>query len=160
MAKRKTIQENAVDTLLQRPVEITIGGKKYAVAKPNLATIYSMRAILSRVKVEKTEGAFVDTLRNIDNKDVVADLLSMLIIGERKRDNSLLGTYRYRKVCRMRKEVRDNILYHMEPRDIARHVYALIETEQLTDFFVFTASLAEVSQSPQNGKAVKKTSGE
>lgn len=158
--KRKTIQENAADTILQRPVEIRVGSKTLPVAKPNLATIYAMRALLSKIKVERTENAFADAIRSTDNKDVVAELLAMLIIGERKRDDSLWGAYQYRKILRLRRETKDDILYNMEPKDIAHNVYVLLDTEQLTDFFVFTASLAEMSQSPQNGTAVKKTSGE
>lgn len=157
--KRKTIQEKAFNTITQRPEDITVGGRKYTVARPNLATIFAVRAILSRVRTY--EGStFVDALRSIENKDVVVEILATLVLGVRKRSLSIIGNYEYRRHQEKVKRLMEDIEYHLEPKEIDSMLFTLMDTEQITSFFGITVSLAEMQQTKPTTETERTTSGQ
>lgn len=177
MAKTKELQERVAETMLQVPTTITIGEREYAIAPPSFGTLELVSAMLSRIpdigdlRDEPTDVKAKVLLQKARDFGVLPEMLAVLILGskhigdtervaEKRRKRGIRGFFgakevEYREVKtaeRLAREIRDNV----SPAQMAEVVPFLIGSLQLTDFFVLTTFLREISVTEPT-KVEKKT---
>lgn len=177
MAKDKNIQERAAETMLQVPAKVRIGDRDYEVAPPSFGTLELVSAKLASIPdvgdltgLPNTDKA-VAMLRAAKDFGVLPDLLTVLILGskhirdkekvsQKRRKGGLRGFFGAKEEVveeisvadRLTQEIRDNV----SPAQMSDIVPFLISSLQLTDFFVLTTFLREISVTEPK-KVEKKT---
>lgn len=127
-----TIEQKAADVLLQKPITVKAGGKDYPVARPTLATLAEVSAVLS--EMEKT--------RHAGEQDIVQEVLARA-----KADVPRLSL-----IAAILIIGGGNITYHTERREAGR-IFGIFKryekvtvsnTQTLADELARTASPAEM----------------
>lgn len=164
--------------MMQSPATVKIGDKTYEVAPPSFGTLELVSAKLAEVPdIGDTsdltaEGKAVTMLRKARDFGVLPDLLAILVLGskhirdkekvaQKRRKGGLLGFFGAKEevveevstLDRLAQEIRDNV----SPAQMAEVVPFLIGSLQLTDFFVLTTFLREISVAEPTVKVEKKT---
>lgn len=179
MAKKteKTLQERVADTMLESPASVKIGERTYEVAPPSFGTLELVSAKLAEVpdigdlSNESAEGKAVAMLSKAREFGVLPDLLAILILGSKHirdkekvvrtvRKGGLSGFFGAKEKVEeevavydtMRQAIRDEV----SPAQMAEVVPFLIGSLQLTDFFVLTTFLREISVTEPTAKVVTK----
>lgn len=177
MTKKENIQGRVAETMMQVPATVKIGGRTYEVAPPSFGTLELVSAKLAEVpdigdlgSLSSTDKA-VTMLRKAKDFGVLPDLLAILILGskhirdnekvaQRRRKRGLLGFFGATEevavetsaLDRLTTEIRDEV----SPAQMAELVPFLIGSLQLTDFFVLTTFLREITVAEPT-KVEKKT---
>lgn len=166
MANKKTIQEKVAETMIQVPATIKIGDREYEVAPPTFGTLELVSAKLASVpdigdlSNESSQAKAVAMLQKARDFGVLPEIFAILILGskhirdkekvvEKRRKGGLLGLFGAKKEVvseksafdRLVQEIRDEV----SPAEIAELIPFLIGGLQLTDFFVLTTFLREIS---------------
>ncbi len=177
MAKKKNIQERVAETMMQTPTRIEIGEREYEIAPPSFGTLELVSAKLAEVPSvgdlsgEPNNVKAMVMLQKARDFGVLPEILAILILGskhirdkekvaEKRRKRGLLGFFGVKETIekeitasdRLTQEIRDNV----SPAQMAEVVPYLIGSLQLTDFFVLTTFLHEISVAEPT-KVVTKT---
>ena len=176
--KDKTIQEKVAETMLQVPATIKIGDRTYNVAPPSFGTLELVSARLAELpdigdlrKVPSNDKA-VAMLQRAKDYGILPDLLAILILGSKHiRDNEVVVEIKRKRGLsgffgakdeitttvsvreRLIREIRDEV----SPAQMSDIIPFLISNLQLTDFFVLTTFLREISVAAPTAEVVKKT---
>lgn len=175
--KDKSLQERVAETMLEVPTTVKIGERTYDVASPTFGTLEIVSAKLAEVpdigdmSGVSSEGRAVTMLRKAREFGILPDLLAVLILGSKHirdkekvvktvRKGGLPGFFGAKEKVeeevsiyeRLKQEIRDEV----SPAQMAEVVPFLIGSLQLTDFFVLTTFLREISVTEPTVKVVKK----
>ena len=167
--QRKTIEEKAVEVLLQKKLSVTIGEKEYQVARPTLATLAEVSSILSEIrKIEnpKEQDIVKEVLdRAKDDVPKLALIAATLIIGggnityhtERHKAGRILGLFpRYEKVTVSNTQtLADELARTASPVEMHRLVTKALSYQGVGFFLSTIISLgaASVTQPTKSGTA-------
>lgn len=158
----RTIETQAVKTILQQPEEMEIGGKTYIINPPSVATlILASEAVARLPHIHLDEERVVEeTLSVAKDCREIGDLLAILILGARhindrrerseiKRRSLLWGlfhTTRSVTVVETAKEALSReLLEKATPRELHNAMAQLISKMQVGDFFGLTTFLTEIN---------------
>lgn len=155
MDKKKTIESQVKDTILEEPRSVKIGARTYEVAPPTIATL-----ILASEAVSRLPELTLDPDRLVQEcfyaaKDcrVLGEIAAILILGARRSESreaarpgkwGCLG----RLISRRRKcrdALAEEILLSLSPKDLFNVISGILATMQLSDFFGLTTFLSEVN---------------
>lgn len=154
--QQQTIEQRVGATLLQQPRQISIAGKTYSVAPPTIATLILASEAISLLPQEYLDEEHIveETLRIAKDCRVLGDILAILILGAKglteertTEERTFFGLRRrstVRKIDRKR-ELADELLETLAPRDLSHLISELLRDLQLGDFFGATTSLLEVN---------------
>lgn len=154
----KTIEQKVAESILQQPETITIGGKRYAIAKPSTATLIMASAAISKLpKFELDKGTMVtDALREAKNADGVGEVIAIMIVGAKGLNKiGLRRLIKKRKLHRMKRMV----LEEYGAGELQRLAYKLFTKMEVGDFFGLIAFLSEVNMTKPT-KATTTASGQ
>lgn len=156
--QQQTIEQRVGATLLQQPRQVEVAGKTYSVAPPTIATLILASEAISLLPQERLDDQHIveETLRIAKDCRVLGDILAILILGakglteERTIEERTLFGLRRRRTTRTRtidrkRELADELLEALAPRDLWRLISELLRDMQLGDFFGATTSLLEVN---------------
>lgn len=154
--QQQTIEQRVGATLLQQPRQIEVAGKTYSVAPPTIATLILASEAISLLPQERLDDQHIveETLRIAKDCRVLGDILAILILGakglteERTTEERTLFGLRRRRTTRTidrKRELADELLEALAPRDLWRLISELLRDMQLGDFFGATTSLLEVN---------------
>ena len=140
MQKKKTLEREVAETILQKKKTITIGGRKYKVVQPTAATLIMISAEVSELpegmRIESGEDYFFATLRNAKDCKALGRILATMMIGARP-------TWIGQLLCRLRIRVRGRkLLARHSPRQLNAANTEMIRDMQVADFFALTAFLS------------------
>ena len=141
--KKKTLEHEVADTILQRKRKITIGGRVYSVAPPSAATLIQMSAEVSELpggmRIDGDGDYFSATILRAKDCAALGRILATMMIGARP---TLAGQL----VARLRIRVRGRrLLARHSPRQLNTANTELIRGMQVADFFALTAFLSGMS---------------
>lgn len=169
MPKKKTIEQQVADTILQRNIAtIRIAGKEYNIAPPSIATLILIseiistlpivNAILTTDKTERNRKVFQTVLNNARFFKPLGDIAAVLILGAKglTEETEVITTRRYffglfrrkRKEIRIvdrRAELADMILDNYSPSQLSDLLVTRLNTLELGSFFSITTSLCEAN---------------
>lgn len=160
----KTIQSKVADAILQRPQEVTLGGKTYSVAPPSIGTLILVSELISEVPIyDVQEGKEITSMVEVaKNWKVLPRIYATLILGikhindEESVDGG--GFFMRRKQKRklidiLVKEIEDNV----SPSELIAKMFPLIQSLELGDFFELTTFLQGIKLLEPTKVEAKKT---
>jgi len=131
------IETKTAETILQRPMTITLGGKEYEVAPPSIATLIGVSEAVTDLPdmddLDAQEAAFW-TFRNAKKCQAIVKATSILIMGERD----------YTKDKKKRKSIEESVR-NCQPKELLNAISTMLGGLQVTDFFAVTAFLSGVN---------------
>lgn len=153
----KTIEQKTAETVLQTPEKVTIGGRKYTVAKPSTATLIMASAAISKLpQFElKKEAMVSDVLRVAKDAEGVGDVVAIMMVGAKGLNS--IGPRRWMKLWRLRKMKRI-VLEEAGADELQKLAYQLFSKMHVGDFFGLIAFLSEVNMTKPT-KATTTASG-
>lgn len=160
----KTIEEKVADTILQKEIEVTVGGKIYKAAPASTATL-----ILASEAVSRLPKINLDPEKVVEESLAVArecrplgEIAAILILGAK----NLTETIKTRQTVEKRRlwglvkrteeieveqvidrkaELAKQILEDLSPRSLNLLVAQLLQKMELGDFFGLTTFLTEIN---------------
>ncbi len=148
----QTIEARAAQTILQTPVEVSVGGKTYTAAPPSVATIIlasQYTATLPRMEFSK-ERVLEDTLRNAKDCEGVSAVVATLLLGA-KRINADIARRRHwwRRLLLPRlpllQRTAKELAEGLTPKELHRLAGELLAGMEVADFFGLTTFLTEIN---------------
>lgn len=143
-----TIESRAAQTILQKSVRVTVGGRTYEAAPPSTATL-----ILASEAISRIPGAVMDEGKVVESSlaiardcTPVAEVAAILILGAkeiRRSDRSLRGRLFRRRNAKYR--LTQELLLEHSPSELFQLISKLLSTMQLGDFFAITTFLQGVN---------------
>ena len=146
--EEKTEKKTAA-AVLQKGVEVSIGGKKYIAPRPTLATIIevsSMVAEYEEVDFSLTpEDVVAETLRIAKDFKGMERILALIVLGakEAKREIKMFGKtiWRSKRLDKLADTIRDT----MTPKEVTEMLIKLFGTMDCAFFLVAITSLNRVN---------------
>lgn len=164
MLENKNIEAKAADAILQKPIEIEIGGQKYTAAPPSTATLILVSEAVSRLPHLTLDGdkAVEECLSIAKDCKALGDVAAIMLLGARHltetvkeaqtvKKSHLWGlfstseTVEIERVIDRKAELAQELLETLPPRDLNSLIVKLLEAMQLADFFGLTTFLTEVN---------------
>ncbi len=154
--KKATIEEKAASAILQKPVEMVIGKKRYKVAPPSIATLIMVSEQVSRMpKIDDDPKTLVNECLSIA-KDCrpLGDILAILILGAKhikddEKSQQRRGKWRFwgasRSCSSDKDKLAEEILYEMTPSKLQDSFVRLLQAMELGDFFGITTFLTGIN---------------
>lgn len=156
------IEKKAADTVLQKPIEVTIGGKQYAVPAPTLATLILVSEEVSRLPSIDRKDPVRSSLAYALNAPIFADILAIAVLGAKNLEETvetkqivvkrlLWGLIRRKQETKVEQivdrkaELAQHILNTLTPREMYQTLLNILGTMQLGDFFGLTTFLTEIN---------------
>ena len=160
----KTIEEKVADTILQKEIEVTVGGKIYKAAPASTATLILASEAVSRLpKVNLNHEKVVEESLSVAREcRPLGDIAAILILGAK----NLTKTVKTRQTVEKRRlwglvkrtveieveqvidcktELSKQILEDLSPRSLNLLVAQLLQKMELGDFFGLTTFLTEIN---------------
>lgn len=158
---KKTLEQKAAETILQKAAEVTIGNFTYEAAPPSIATLILVSEAVSRLPQRKLDrSALVSECLDIA-KDCKAlgDIAAILVLGARAYNEKTYSPEEAQQkrgfLQRRRKEDADvrtrgeilaeEILNTLNPHELYDLIAMLLQRMDLGDFFALTTFLTEVN---------------
>lgn len=149
---KKTIEEKATETILQKPAMIKIGQETYEAQPIRTATLIEASAIISKLPAAKLNinNLVYETLSIAKNCRLLGDLAALLVLGAQQPATSntwpqialFKAKDRYKETL---KELSDKILYELSPKELNNLITGQLMTMEISDFFGLTTSLLEIN---------------
>lgn len=151
-----TIETKVAATVLQKPIEETIGGVTYHIAPPSCATIILASELIAQLPVLQLnpDNIASETLYVAKDCRILGDVLAVLILGakgvcERKEvvKKHFFGLVRNVEIVVVNKqaELAERLLLDVSPSEMRSAVARLLDRLEIGDFFGFTTSLLEIN---------------
>lgn len=160
MNENKTIEQKTAAAILEKPVEIVIGGKTYQAAPPSTATLILVSEAVSQLpKIAlDAEKIVEETLSVAKDCRILGEIVAILILGAKniteikktpqiKEKRYLWGLIRVKKTVEVeevinRKEaLAREVLEELSPRELNNTVTSLLSSMNIADFFGLTTFL-------------------
>lgn len=154
-AGARTTEERVAAALLQAPEVVELGGRRFRVAPPSVATLVRLSAVVSRLpRFEASAAAggagadaeargermLQEVIARAEGCAAVGDAVAVLVLGARGYDA--------RRWWRRRSEgarLGAWLLARATPRELFNAFARLVWQMQVADFFAFTAFLQEAN---------------
>lgn len=162
--KQKTIEQKVADTILQKPMEITIGGKKYSVSPPSTATLILVSEAVSHLPrlVLDQNNLVEESLSVAKECRVLGDIVAILILGAKGLVETVTventverkffwGLFRRmikvkeQKVADRKAELSNELLENLSPSELHGLTASLLQRMEIADFFGLTTFLIEIN---------------
>lgn len=164
MRGHKSIEKRAAETLLEKRMEVMVGGHRYSVAPPSLATLMEVSGLIGGAKdwdnVEDEDTVAGVALMRAMDAPMICEVVSTLILGANravgetswlegmwlkikgeKRGNEKIGvSYEADK-----KLLVQRLMYEVTPNELLGLMTTLLEGMELGSFFGITTFLRELN---------------
>jgi hypothetical protein len=162
--EEKTLEQKVSETILQQPVTITVGEKKYETAPPSTATLILVSetvSMLPHVSLDN-KNLVEESLYVAKDCRVLGDIIAILILGakhlietvkrrEIKEKRYLCGLFRRKyeieveETIDRKAELAKILLEDLSPRELQNLTARLLQKMQIADFFGLTTFLIEIN---------------
>lgn len=149
----KTIEKKTADTLLQKPVQVTISGKTYTANQPTIATlVMASEKIAELPTVELDRDNIVnETFAIAPHGRLIAETIAILLLGAKRiraqkksikqRVLSLFGFETDNEYDRLV----DELFYEATPSQLNKALAECVMSMQIGDFFGLTTTLLGIN---------------
>lgn len=169
----ETIEQKVAEAVLQKPIEITVGEKKFSIAPPSVATIILVSEAVSKMPHFKLDPSKVveEALSVAKDCRPLGDILATLILGARHVDERRVVVKTVRKTHRLffglirweskktqnievssKDALAEELLETLSPGDLYLLLAQILTKMQIQDFFGLTTFLTEVNLLRQTTK--------
>ncbi len=155
---KTTIESKVADTILEKSMELEIGGVTFEVAPPTTATLILVSELVSQLpavnSAKEAKDIVNETLRVAKDCQVIAEIPAVILLGaanlkERRKTvvKRFFGLVREEteSVIDRKKEVAELLLNHLSPQELNQLTVKLLMRLEIGDFFGFTTSLSEIN---------------
>lgn len=154
--KRKdTIEGRVADSVLERTKQIEIGGVKYDVAPPTVATLMAVSELVAEMPIvnSTTDNVLAEVLATAKDMEVVGRIAATLILGAKyiRESRSSDPTAKRRWWTRSKpksdavEELAMRILQEMSAQELMALMTKHLMLLGISDFFALTTSLGEAN---------------
>lgn len=164
MRGKRSIERKASDTLLEKRMEVMVGGHRYSVAPPSLATLMEVSGLIGGAKdwdnVEDEDTVAGVALMRAKDAPMICEVVSTLILGANravgetswlegmwlkikslKRNSEKIGaSYEADK-----KLLVERLMHEVTPNELLGLMTTLLEGMELGAFFGITTFLRELN---------------
>ncbi len=159
-----TIEEKVAGTILQKDIEVTVGGKKYKAAPASTATLILASEAVSRLpKVNLNPEKVVEESLSVAREcRPLGDIAAILILGAKNLTETVKARQTVEKrrlwglvkwteeteveqVIDRKAELAKQLLEDLSPRALNLLVAQLLQKMELGDFFGLTTFLTEIN---------------
>lgn len=149
----KKTEQKVADTMLQRPVVATIGGRDYDIAPPTIGTLVIASEYLCAIPAFNPEQGnyFFEVLAKAKDCKPMAYALAALVLGSKHWNDEddtprpwwvFLGR---KKARRLKRDILvDTFLNEVSPREIGSLLVNILQTLEVADFFANSVFLGGV----------------
>lgn len=143
-----SVQAKVADTIMQKQLEVKLGGRIYRVAPPSIGTLILVSDMISQLPEE------TPTRKGREKEDILAiakdfglvhEIMAILILGAKEINyagkNLFVARHRKKKYSRLVNKLRDTV----SPEEAARVIIPMLDSLQLKDFFVVTTFLQGIN---------------
>lgn len=141
-------ETKAADTLLQKPIEVTLGGKTYTAEQPTLATLIMASEAMARVPAVKAAKGkeLLACMAAADRCLPLAEIAAVFILGARQARQRTRPTWwkpwkRATRLQALAKQIADRAT----PKELHAATAAMLSYMQAPDFFALTTFLTEAN---------------
>ena len=151
----KTIEKSVAETLLQKSMQVEIGGVTYEVAPPSTATLVLISEFMSGVPnfgvLETEEDVLKWVLKNARQCGFVGELVATLILGARRinettkvNKKTLFGLLKYGKKVSLKSIIsKESLLLH--PTVLSKLIADLLNGLDVGSFFFTITFLNDIN---------------
>lgn len=136
-------EERTAQTLLEQEKEVIVGGKKYYMAPPTIATLSLASAEIGKLPIIdkdlKGEEMLYEALKYARNGKTIVEIATILIMGAKKYLRHRKCIFRT-KTDRLRKA-----LSNESPKKLDEVIGLCLMSMQIHDFFLLTTFLSNVN---------------
>lgn len=142
----KDINRRIGDTILQEGGVVKVGSKTYQVAPPCCATVIEVSKRVPSVPYVEALGNQVDEVVAMakDSRPLFEQVAVLILGAKALREDRKAGLLGRRRKSRL-DELTDELMYECSPSEVNKLRGELLAMMEVQDFFVFAASLQEVS---------------
>lgn len=160
----KTTEQKVSDTILQKPIEVSVGDRKYTAAPASTATLILVSETISLLPHAKLdpERLVEDSLSIAKDCRPLGEIAAILLLGaknlketvkvrqkvEKRRLFGLVKvteTIEIERVIDRKAELATELLDDLSPRELNNLVVSLLQKMELGDFFGLTTFLTEIN---------------
>ena len=160
----KTTEQKVSDTILQKPLEVSVGDRKYTAAPASTATLILVSETISLLPHAKLdpERLVEDSLSIAKDCRPLGEIAAILLLGaknlketvkvrqkvEKRRLFGLVKvteTIEIERVIDRKAELATELLDDLSPRELNNLVVSLLQKMELGDFFGLTTFLTEIN---------------
>jgi hypothetical protein len=159
-----TTEKKVADAVLQAPVEVVIGTKRYVTAPPSVATLILASEAVSRLPrtVISADKILEGSLNIAKDCAVLGEIVAILILGAKhltetvkapqiKEKRYLWGLIKFRRTVEVEQTVdrkaalTKELLENLSPHELHALTGQLLRQMEIADFFALTTFLIEVN---------------
>ncbi len=143
--KNNSIEAKTEEIILQKPIKLTIGDKKYEAERPSIATWIAFSTLTTELSNPLEGYNYLDLVKSsAQDLQVFVKIVALFIATARpSRDKE-------------REELAKELLYIAEPNDIAKAIETILERVNVSEVFMLTTSLKEMNLTKATQKEVGK----
>jgi hypothetical protein len=140
MAMDKTLERKTADAILEHKQHITLGGVRYSVAQPTLATLIEVSALVAEMPeiVLRPTDIVGDVLREAHKCKALADIAATMIVG-------VSNHWLWRHTRRIRRAIIARRLLDVDIVELNAAIGALMRGMHTEDFFVCASFLISIN---------------
>ena len=152
---KKTIEQQAAQTILDEPEEIIINGKKYTAPSPTPATTIAVSAIVSEMPRASTENGNIIqfVLKNAKDCEPMGEAIAVMILGKKRPINPIIDRYRERKI----KKLASIVMHEFTNKQLSDTLTRLLGRMEIPHFFAISTFLIEINMLQATRGVEKKT---
>ena len=138
-----TIEQQTAAAMLQQPVTVTLGGERYEVKPPTLATLIEVSAIISQMPRVDPNASVVDVvLGQAKDFKMIGKLFALLILGYEEAMQTVKTHWWSRRPFATRGErLGTVIMLHATPKEAQEAMMQVLQGMDLSSFFALTTFL-------------------
>ena len=142
---KNAIDSRAVDTILERPISIAIGGRKFEASRPTTATVIAVSEYISELPKTKLsdEDVLTEVLAIAPDCKPLGKIAAILLLGvDAPKSTSF---WRKRRKSKQIDRLAEDLLCSLTPGELKSLIGQMLDIRTITDFFALTTSLTEVN---------------
>lgn len=142
--RKKTVEQQTADAILQRAESYTLGGHRYTAPVPTLATLIEVSALVSTLPRinDKADNIMHESLRIAKDSRGLARVVATLLVGMRGSHKGMIHRWHSRR--RIRKAT-TRLLDDTSIAELRETAILLLTRMQVGDFFGLIAFLSETN---------------
>lgn len=139
MANKKNIQSRVADTILQRPIDVKLGGRTFHVAQPTIGTLILVSEQIGSMPDMTFDANDVikSVVGNAKDCRCLVDICALLILGAKQAGKHTWGIIGQTKQERLAKW----LYLHSTPKEIGEVISTILSSLGIGDFFAISTFL-------------------
>lgn len=144
-ANTKTAEERTAETVLEKPITVTLGKKTYNIPRPTLGTIIEVSGMVSKFGEYEFSQDFIESptevLRLAKHYGALPRIVATFVCGVKKYSAFGITFTNQRKISRMERKIANT----MTPKDMATILVEIFSSMECAFFLATITSLNKIN---------------